>query len=122
MNYYNANNETNINVKNNKGLDQVPDSPETELKRLLNPAMVVEDTEPKQTIEKWEDITQLLEKFQTIFSQNKYDVCCISLEPQMIHLTFSGRLADIKAKRNRSLKDGSGRCSGHAMLSPLNSF
>ncbi|GFU95523.1 hypothetical protein TNCV_2729771 [Trichonephila clavipes] len=34
----------------------------------------------------------------------------------------TGRLADIKAKRNRPLKDGSGRCIGHAMLSPLNSF
>ncbi|GFX64459.1 hypothetical protein TNCV_4043491 [Trichonephila clavipes] len=50
MNYYNANNEDNINVKNNKGLDQVPDSPEADLKRLFNPAMVVEDTVPKQTL------------------------------------------------------------------------
>ncbi|GFX27864.1 retrovirus-related Pol polyprotein from transposon 17.6 [Trichonephila clavipes] len=49
MNYYNANNEDNINVKKNKGLDQVPDSPEADLKRLFNPAMVVEDTVPKQT-------------------------------------------------------------------------
>ncbi|GFV57614.1 uncharacterized protein TNCV_2705601 [Trichonephila clavipes] len=49
MNYYNANNEDNINVKNNKGLDQIPDSPEADLKRLFNPAMVVEDTVPKQT-------------------------------------------------------------------------
>ncbi|GFT93685.1 transposon Tf2-11 polyprotein [Trichonephila clavipes] len=49
MNYYNANNEDNINVKNNKGLDQVPDSPEADLKRLFNPAMVVEDTVPKKT-------------------------------------------------------------------------
>ncbi|GFU32049.1 retrovirus-related Pol polyprotein from transposon opus [Trichonephila clavipes] len=70
MNYYNANNEDNINVKNNKGLDQVPDSPEADLKRLFNPAMVVEDTVPKQTSEPWEDLTQLLDKFQTIFSQN----------------------------------------------------
>ncbi|GFX90325.1 retrotransposable element Tf2 protein type 1 [Trichonephila clavipes] len=69
MNYYNANNEDNINVKNNKGLDQVPDSPEADLKRLFNPAMVVEDTVPKQTSEQWEDLTQLLDKFQTIFSQ-----------------------------------------------------
>ncbi|GFX90352.1 hypothetical protein TNCV_3849271 [Trichonephila clavipes] len=73
MNYYNANNEDNINVKNNKGLDEVPDSPEADLKRLFNPAMVVEDTVPKQTSEQWEDLTQLLDKFQTIFSQNKYD-------------------------------------------------
>ncbi|GFX64938.1 hypothetical protein TNCV_450761 [Trichonephila clavipes] len=43
INYYNANNEDNINVKNNKVLDQVPDSPEADLKRLFNPAMVVED-------------------------------------------------------------------------------
>ncbi|GFX34625.1 transposon Tf2-6 polyprotein [Trichonephila clavipes] len=73
MNYYNANNEDNINVKNNKGLyiDQVPDSPEADLKRLFNPAMVVEDTVPKQTSEQWGDLTQLLDKFQTIFSQNK---------------------------------------------------
>ncbi|GFT98641.1 retrovirus-related Pol polyprotein from transposon 17.6 [Trichonephila clavipes] len=85
MNYYNANNEDNINVKNNKGLDQVPDSPEADLKRLFNPAMVVEDTVPKQTSEQWGDLTQL-DKFQTIFSQNKYDVGCISLEPQRIHL------------------------------------
>ncbi|GFY22663.1 hypothetical protein TNCV_2179241 [Trichonephila clavipes] len=49
-------------------------------------AMVVEDTLPKQTIEQWEDLTQLIEKFQTIFSQNKYDVGCINLEPQRIHL------------------------------------
>ncbi|GFW41004.1 retrotransposable element Tf2 protein type 3 [Trichonephila clavipes] len=49
MNYYNADNEDNINVKNNKGLDQVPDSPEADLKRLFNPAMVLEDTVPKQT-------------------------------------------------------------------------
>ncbi|GFT37032.1 retrovirus-related Pol polyprotein from transposon opus [Trichonephila clavipes] len=49
MHYNNANNEININVKNNKGLDQVPDSPEADLKRLFNPAMVVEDTVPKQT-------------------------------------------------------------------------
>ncbi|GFU95320.1 transposon Ty3-G Gag-Pol polyprotein [Trichonephila clavipes] len=49
MNYYNANNEDNINVKNNKGLDQVPDSPEADLKKLFNPAMVVEDTIPRQT-------------------------------------------------------------------------
>ncbi|GFV31174.1 retrotransposable element Tf2 protein type 3 [Trichonephila clavipes] len=41
MNYYNANNEDNINIKNSKGLDQVPDSPEADLKRLFNPAMVV---------------------------------------------------------------------------------
>ncbi|GFX32689.1 retrovirus-related Pol polyprotein from transposon 17.6 [Trichonephila clavipes] len=86
MNYYNANNEDNSNIKNNKGLDQVPDSPEADLKRLFNPAMVVEDTVPKQTSEQWEDLTQLLDKFQTIFSQNKYDVGCINLEPQRIHL------------------------------------
>ncbi|GFV06651.1 retrovirus-related Pol polyprotein from transposon opus [Trichonephila clavipes] len=86
MNYYNANNEDNINVKNNKGLDQVPDSPEADLKRLFNPGMVVEDTVPKQTSEPWEDLTQLLDKFQTIFSQNKYDVGCINLESQRIHL------------------------------------
>ncbi|GFT11682.1 retrovirus-related Pol polyprotein from transposon opus [Trichonephila clavipes] len=86
MNYYNANNEDNINVKNNKGLDQVPDSPEADLKRLFNPAMVVEDTVPKQTSEQWGDLTQLIDKFQTIFSQNKYDVGCINLEPQRIHL------------------------------------
>ncbi|GFS49602.1 uncharacterized protein TNCV_821401 [Trichonephila clavipes] len=49
MNYYNANNGDNINVKNNKDLDQVPDSPEADLKRLFNPAMDVEDTVPKQT-------------------------------------------------------------------------
>ncbi|GFT46454.1 hypothetical protein TNCV_1962471 [Trichonephila clavipes] len=49
MNYYNANNEDNINVKNNKGLDQISDSPEADLKRLFNPAMVVEDTIPRQT-------------------------------------------------------------------------
>ncbi|GFW29057.1 transposon Ty3-G Gag-Pol polyprotein [Trichonephila clavipes] len=49
MNYYNANNENNINVKNNKGLDQVPDSPEADLKKLFNLAMVVEGTVPKQT-------------------------------------------------------------------------
>ncbi|GFV45242.1 retrovirus-related Pol polyprotein from transposon gypsy [Trichonephila clavipes] len=71
MNYYNANNEDNINVKNNEGLDQVPDSPEADLKRLFNPAMVVEDTVPKQINEQWEDLAQLLDKFQTIFSQNK---------------------------------------------------
>ncbi|GFT63086.1 hypothetical protein TNCV_705181 [Trichonephila clavipes] len=53
MNYYNANNE-NINFKSNKGLDQVPDSPEADLKRLFNPAMVVEDTVPKQAREQWE--------------------------------------------------------------------
>ncbi|GFX73460.1 retrovirus-related Pol polyprotein from transposon 412 [Trichonephila clavipes] len=86
MNYYNANNEDNINVKNNKGLDQISDSPEADLKGLFNPAMVVEDTVPKQTSEPWEDLTQLLDKFQTIFSQNKYDVGCINLEPQIIHL------------------------------------
>ncbi|GFW33955.1 retrotransposable element Tf2 protein type 1 [Trichonephila clavipes] len=45
MNYYNANNEDNINVKNNKGFR----SNEADLKRLFNPAMVVEDTVPKQT-------------------------------------------------------------------------
>ncbi|GFX82863.1 retrotransposable element Tf2 protein type 1 [Trichonephila clavipes] len=86
MNYYNANNEDNINVKNNNGLDQISDSPKADLKRLFNPAMVVEDTVPKQTSEPWEDLTQLLDKFQTIFSQNKYDVGCINLEPQRIHL------------------------------------
>ncbi|GFY36379.1 retrovirus-related Pol polyprotein from transposon gypsy [Trichonephila clavipes] len=48
--------------------------------------MVVEDTVPKQTSEQWEDLTQLLDKFQTIFSQNMYDVGCINLEPQRIHL------------------------------------
>ncbi|GFX49644.1 transposon Tf2-11 polyprotein [Trichonephila clavipes] len=85
MNYYNANNED-INVKNNKGLDQISDSPEADLKRLFNPAMVVEDTVPRQTSEQWGDLTQLLDKFQTIFSQNKYDVGCINLEPQRIHL------------------------------------
>ncbi|GFX49282.1 retrotransposable element Tf2 protein type 3 [Trichonephila clavipes] len=74
MNYYNTNNEDNINVKSNKGLyiDQVPDSPEADLKRLFNPAMVVEDTVPRQTSEQWGDLTQLLDKFQTIFSQKKY--------------------------------------------------
>ncbi|GFW25429.1 transposon Tf2-6 polyprotein [Trichonephila clavipes] len=46
MNYYNANNEDNINVKNDKGLDQVPDSPEDD----INPAKVVEDTVPKQLL------------------------------------------------------------------------
>ncbi|GFY37481.1 hypothetical protein TNIN_291211 [Trichonephila inaurata madagascariensis] len=73
MNYSNANNENNINVKDNQDLDQVPDSPEADLKRLLNPAMVVEDTLPKQNREQWEDLTQLLDKFQGIFLQNKYD-------------------------------------------------
>ncbi|GFX78073.1 hypothetical protein TNCV_972271 [Trichonephila clavipes] len=32
--------------------------------------MVVEDTVPKQTSEQWGDLTQLIDKFQTIFSQN----------------------------------------------------
>ncbi|GFR30012.1 putative fatty acyl-CoA reductase CG8306 [Trichonephila clavata] len=41
--------------------------------------MVVEDTVPKQTSEQWEDLTQLLDKFQNIFSQNKYDVLLESL-------------------------------------------
>ncbi|GFV36925.1 hypothetical protein TNCV_1940111 [Trichonephila clavipes] len=62
MNYSNANNENNMNVKDNKGLDQVPDSPEADLKRLFNPAMVVEDAVPKQTSEQWEVLTQLLDK------------------------------------------------------------
>ncbi|GFU55385.1 hypothetical protein TNCV_1079051 [Trichonephila clavipes] len=62
----------------NHAYDQVPDSPEADLKRLFNPAMVVEDTVPKQTSEQWGDSTQLLDKFQTIFSQNKYDVGCIN--------------------------------------------
>ncbi|GFX42198.1 hypothetical protein TNCV_3003391 [Trichonephila clavipes] len=61
MNFSNANNENNSNVKDNKGLNQVPDSPEADLKRLFNPAMVAEDTVPKQT-------------------------SCINLEPQRIHL------------------------------------
>ncbi|GFY22454.1 hypothetical protein TNCV_2177151 [Trichonephila clavipes] len=67
MIYSNANNENNINLEENKSLDQVPDSPEADLKRLFNPAMVVEDTVPKQTSEQWEDLTQLLDKFQSIF-------------------------------------------------------
>ncbi|GFT63092.1 hypothetical protein TNCV_2835761 [Trichonephila clavipes] len=33
--------------------------------------MVVEDTVPKQASEQLEDLAQLLDKFQTIFSQNK---------------------------------------------------
>ncbi|GFV10381.1 hypothetical protein TNCV_4689891 [Trichonephila clavipes] len=33
----------------NKVLDQVPDSPQADLKRLFNPAMFVEVTVPKQT-------------------------------------------------------------------------
>ncbi|GFY51690.1 hypothetical protein TNIN_322041 [Trichonephila inaurata madagascariensis] len=41
MKYSNANNETNISVKDNKGLDQVPDSPEADLKRLFNPARLL---------------------------------------------------------------------------------
>ncbi|GFW20883.1 transposon Tf2-6 polyprotein [Trichonephila clavipes] len=49
MNYSNDNNENNINVKDNKGLYQVPNNPEADLKRLFNSAMVVEDTVPKQT-------------------------------------------------------------------------
>ncbi|GFV36259.1 hypothetical protein TNCV_2233061 [Trichonephila clavipes] len=49
MNYSNANNKNNINVKEKKGLEQVPDSPKADLKRLFNPAIVVEDTVPKQT-------------------------------------------------------------------------
>ncbi|GFW84784.1 hypothetical protein TNCV_680721 [Trichonephila clavipes] len=73
MNYSNANNENNINVKDNKGLDPVSDSPEADPKILFNPAIVVEDTVPKQTSEQWEDLTQLLDKFQLIFSKNKYD-------------------------------------------------
>ncbi|GFS65305.1 retrovirus-related Pol polyprotein from transposon opus [Trichonephila clavipes] len=66
MNYYNANNEDNINVKNNKGLDHIPASPEADLKRLFNPAMVVEDTVPKQTktvnknLTKYKQIEELL--------------------------------------------------------------
>ncbi|GFV36577.1 transposon Ty3-G Gag-Pol polyprotein [Trichonephila clavipes] len=99
MNYYNYNNENNINVKNNKGLNQVPDSPEADLKILFNQAMVVEDTVPKQTIEQWEDLTQLLDKFQTIFSQNKYDVGCINLEPQIIHL-ISDRPISLRPYKN----------------------
>ncbi|GFW89260.1 transposon Ty3-G Gag-Pol polyprotein [Trichonephila clavipes] len=86
MNYSNDNNENNINAKDNKVLDQVPDSPEADLKRLLNPATVVKDTVPKQTREQWEDLTQFFDEFQSIFSQNKYDVCCINLAPQIIHL------------------------------------
>ncbi|GFV86801.1 hypothetical protein TNCV_3965311 [Trichonephila clavipes] len=86
MNYSNANNENNINVRDNKGLDQVPDSLKADMKRLFNPAMVVEDTVPKQTSEQWEDVTQFLDKFQSIVSQNKYDVGCINLEPLKIHL------------------------------------
>ncbi|GFY54220.1 hypothetical protein TNIN_74091 [Trichonephila inaurata madagascariensis] len=86
LNYSNANYEHNINVKGNKDLDQVPDSPEADLKILFNPAMFVEDTVPKQTSEHWQDFTQLLDKLQGIFSQNKYNVCCINLEPQIIYL------------------------------------
>ncbi|GFT85318.1 retrotransposable element Tf2 protein type 1 [Trichonephila clavipes] len=59
--------------------------PLADLKRLFIPDMV-EDTVPKQTSEQWEDLTQLLDKFQGIFSQNKYDVGCINLELQRIHL------------------------------------
>ncbi|GFY51106.1 hypothetical protein TNIN_52051 [Trichonephila inaurata madagascariensis] len=81
MNYSNANNENDINVKDDKGLDQVPVSPEAYLKRLFNPAMVVEDTIPKQTREQWEYLMQLIDRFQGIFSHNKYDVCCINLSP-----------------------------------------
>ncbi|GFW59018.1 hypothetical protein TNCV_2831241 [Trichonephila clavipes] len=69
-----------------KDLNQEPDSPEADLKRLFKSSMVVEDTFPKQTTEQWEDLTQLLDKFQGIFSQNKYDVGCINLEPQIIYL------------------------------------
>ncbi|GFU44852.1 transposon Ty3-G Gag-Pol polyprotein [Trichonephila clavipes] len=66
MNYYNANKEDNINVKNNKGLDQVPDSPEADLKRLFNPAMVVKDTVPKQTIYALiETVNTNLKKYKT---------------------------------------------------------
>ncbi|GFV95861.1 short transient receptor potential channel 6 [Trichonephila clavipes] len=39
-----------IDSMDDKGLDQVPDSPEADLKRLFNTAMVVEDTVPKQTL------------------------------------------------------------------------
>ncbi|GFQ85368.1 hypothetical protein TNCT_452221 [Trichonephila clavata] len=69
MNYSNTNHENNSNVKGNNGLDQIPDSPEADLGKILfNPAMVVEDIVPKQTSEQWEDLTQLLDKFQNIFS------------------------------------------------------
>ncbi|GFU39386.1 hypothetical protein TNCV_1716581 [Trichonephila clavipes] len=70
----------------NKDLDEVPNNPEADLKRLFNPAIVVEDTAPKRTNEQWEDSTQLLGKFQGIFVQNMYDVGCINLESEGIHL------------------------------------
>ncbi|GFV70116.1 hypothetical protein TNCV_597101 [Trichonephila clavipes] len=40
-----------------KDLDQVPENPDADLKRLLKPAMDIEDTVPKQTSEQWEDLT-----------------------------------------------------------------
>ncbi|GFW78610.1 hypothetical protein TNCV_2244101 [Trichonephila clavipes] len=46
--------EINIKVKDNNldnDLDQIPDSPEADLKILFDPAMVVEDLVPKQTHE-----------------------------------------------------------------------
>ncbi|GFR12242.1 hypothetical protein TNCT_511131 [Trichonephila clavata] len=55
MNYSNANHENNSTVKGNNCLDQIQDSPEADLKIMFNPAMVVEDTIPKQTSEQWED-------------------------------------------------------------------
>ncbi|GFR20077.1 hypothetical protein TNCT_669471 [Trichonephila clavata] len=44
MNYPNANHENNCNVKGNNDLDQIPDSPEADLKIFFNPSMVVEDS------------------------------------------------------------------------------
>ncbi|GFW05367.1 hypothetical protein TNCV_3358861 [Trichonephila clavipes] len=75
-------------VLDTPGLDQLPYNPEADLKSFLNPAMVVEDIVPKLTSEQWEDLTQLLDKFQGIFSQNKWDVGCINLEPQRPSQTF----------------------------------
>ncbi|GFQ84503.1 hypothetical protein TNCT_157251 [Trichonephila clavata] len=67
MNYSNTNHENNSNVKGNNCLDQIPDSSEADMKTLFNPAMVVEDTVPKQTSEQWEDLPNFLTNFKTYF-------------------------------------------------------
>lgn len=61
-------------------------SPETDLKVLFDPEVEDVETIPKQINDPCCNLSELLEKYQEIFSLNKYDVGCINLEPQRIHL------------------------------------
>jgi hypothetical protein len=78
----------NENTTHDTKFEEISGISEDSLKTLFKqPSEVMEILTPEPTSEDWHKLTEILEKHNDIFSQNKYDVGKLKFEPQRIHLT-----------------------------------